>query len=77
VLRVALLLPAFRSGFFVAGFAILLRGPSRATIVAPIVAPIHASRLGINRDGTSERDERSQDTNTSPKTHSLHAVLLS
>jgi hypothetical protein len=78
VLRVALLLPAFRSGLFVAGFAILLRVPSRPTIVAPLVAPLHASRLGINRDGASKRHERSQDTKTSPKTHHLlHAVLLS
>ncbi len=78
VLRVALLLPAFRSALFVAGFAILLRVPSRPTIVAPLVAPLHASRLGINRDGASKRHERSQDTKTSPKTHhSLHAVLLS
>jgi hypothetical protein len=78
VLRVALLVPAFRSGLFVAGFAGLLRGPSRAPIVAPIVAPLHASRLGVNRNGASKRHERSQDTNRSLKTHhSLHAVLLS
>jgi hypothetical protein len=78
VLHVTLLAPAFRSGLFVAGFAILLRVPSRATIVLPVVAPLHAIRLGIDRDRTSKRHERSHDTNASAKTHSsLHAVLLS
>jgi len=78
VLRVALLMPTLRSGLFVAGFAVLLRVPSRASVVLPLVAPLHASRLSINRDGTSKRHECRQDTNTSQKTHhSLHAVLLS
>jgi hypothetical protein len=78
VLHVALRVPAFRSGLFVAGFARLLRVPSRATIVLPLVAPLHASRLGITRNGASKRYERSQDTNTCPKTHhSLHALLPS
>src|SRR5712671_5278278 len=77
LLNLALHLPAFRPGFLVAGFARLLRGPGCGTVVATLVAPIHALRLRGRRRDASEHHDGSQDTNASPKTHpSLHAVLL-
>jgi hypothetical protein len=77
VLGVALLVPAFRAGLFVARFARLLRGPSARTVVAAIVAVLHASRLRVRgRDG-GEHHDGSQRAHASPKIHpSLHAVLL-
>jgi hypothetical protein len=77
VLGRALHLPAFRAGLFVAGFACLLGGPSSGTIIAPIVAPIHALCLSVHRERAGKHHDRSQDTNASPKTHHWsHAVLL-
>jgi hypothetical protein len=77
VLGVALLVPAFRAGLFVARFARLLRGPSPRTVVAAIVAVLHSSRLRVRgRDG-GEHHDASQRAHASPKIHpSLHAVLL-
>jgi hypothetical protein len=76
VLRGVLSMPAFRSGLFVTGFARLLYGPSRGTIVAAIVAPLHTLRLRVHRHGTGKRHDRSQDTNASPKAHHWsHTVL--
>jgi len=77
VFHVVLHLPAFRSALFVAGFARLLRGSPPGPFVAAIVAPLHALRLGVYRQGTGKRHERSQDTNASPKIHHWsHGVLL-
>ncbi|HWZ13456.1 MAG TPA: hypothetical protein VNX22_09990 [Acidobacteriaceae bacterium] len=45
LLDVAFLLPAFRSGFLVAGFARLLGGPASGAVVATLVASLHALRL--------------------------------
>jgi hypothetical protein len=70
-------LSAFRPGFLVAGFARLLRGPGCSTVVATLIAPLHALGLRGRRPDASKHHDGSQDSNASPKTHlSLHAVLL-
>jgi hypothetical protein len=76
VLGGALHLPAFRAGLFVARFARLLRGSSPGTVVAAIVAAIHALRLRVRRRDDGEHHD-GQRAHASPKIHpSLHAVLL-
>jgi hypothetical protein len=75
VLGGALRLPAFRAGLFVARFARLLRGPSPGTVVAAIVAVLHALRLRVRWRDDGEHHDASQHAHASPRT-SLHAVLL-
>jgi hypothetical protein len=70
-------LPTICAGLLVTGFARLLRSSGLVTVVATLIAPIHAIRLRRRRHNASEHHKRSHNTNASPKLYLLsHLVLL-